>query len=606
MSLNFSIANVVYVKNLSADATENDLRRKFEECDEILGINFKKFPGKNQKYCQIEFRSSEGITKASRLNGELLLNVPMVVTVIEPVLQNQNISQMKSGNEQEHGENDKNKNGNSSETLSSVNNAINAQNNPNVKPVSLKTEEQTKEAHDAQINASAKQNRPYDFSKIVYLENIPENFNASHIDVLFKDVGHVVNKKIQFDEKKRAHAAFVEFETEEEAKNALNFNGLRVGGNEMLIKDAFSLMNGNDALKNNLPFLNNKDENMLNYKPTVSEKVEKVLALKEKLTAKLCAMYKPNILLMNNLIGTPNNPLLTSINMADQNTNANNALMNVSAIVNAIAKAKEEKEKGIERETIIQGITNLPKSTMDNINGKKKETEQDKTKDKVKNKSNKEKHSRDNHNEYETDSSSSYSSSTDKHKKRENKKSRSKTEKKTQRISSTKRSRHHSKNYSYDSSSSSRSRHSSSSNTNSSSISDSTSSSSSSYVSHGRRDRSSRKHSRKHSRRNRYYSRNRCSYERKRRKKGSRHKRFRSSSNDNSNSSYSSSYSSGASCYSERKKSRSNKSKSETPWWVRESQKMEMRQRLKEKRLREGKDYRGSDFLGRNKYRRRR
>ncbi|ETW53294.1 hypothetical protein PFUGPA_04921 [Plasmodium falciparum Palo Alto/Uganda] len=52
------------------------------------------FPGLNQKYCQIEFKTSEGITNASRLNGESLLNVPMVVSVIEPIINNTNLSEL--------------------------------------------------------------------------------------------------------------------------------------------------------------------------------------------------------------------------------------------------------------------------------------------------------------------------------------------------------------------------------------------------------------------------------------------------------------------------------------------------------------------------------
>ncbi|SBS95945.1 RNA binding protein [Plasmodium malariae] len=101
MSLNFSIANVVYVKNLSTDVTEKDIKEKFESCDEIISVTFKNFPGINQKYCQIEFKSSEGITKASRLNGEHLLNVPMVVTVIEPVIHSQSVTDNFNINETE-------------------------------------------------------------------------------------------------------------------------------------------------------------------------------------------------------------------------------------------------------------------------------------------------------------------------------------------------------------------------------------------------------------------------------------------------------------------------------------------------------------------------
>lgn len=607
MSLNFSIANVVYVKNLSADATESDVRQKFEDCDEILGISFKNFPGKNQKYCQIEFKSSEGITKASRLNGEPLLNVPMTVTVIEPVLHNHNVTQIKSGNEQDHGNTDKNKSGNISETLSNVSNALNVQSNQNVRPTTLTAEENQKGVSVAQNNANTKNSRLDEFSRIVYIENIPENFNASHIDVLFRDVGRVANRKIHFHEKKKAFAAFVEFETEEEAKNALNLNGLRVGGNEILIKDAFSLMNGNDLSKNNLPFFSSKNENILNYKPTVSEKVEKVLALKEKLTAKLCAMYKPNLLLMNNLIAPTNSSLLASINAADPNQNTNTALMNASALVNAIVKAKEEREK--EKKLILPGDRDTSVSKGIENGSREKKGEQDKTKDKIKDKSNKRKHSRDGHYDSESDSSNCDLSNTDKkYKKRKHKENKRKVEKRsTRNVSKRKKSRRYSPNYSDYSSRSSNSDSRSTSSTNSSNTSGSHNSSvirsNSSDFDNDKRGRSGR--------RSRRSSKDRYVRERKRRKKRNEHKRSRSYSDSNySSSGYGTSSDGGSSNVSRRSErggSKSIESKSDTPWWVRESRKMEIRQRMKEKRLRGGggRDYKRSDFWGRSKYRRR-
>ncbi|EAA22699.1 hypothetical protein [Plasmodium yoelii yoelii] len=213
MSLNFSIANVVYVKNLSANVSEEDIREKFKGCDEIISVVFKKFPGKDQKYCQVEFKTSKGITKASRLNGELLLNIPMYVTVIEPILQSQSFSETSNINEY-----DKNINNND------YNNSQ-YQNLQNFLGENQIISDQKKKLVDFQNELNEK-NKKFDvFSKIIYMENIPEKYTENDVVEFFKNVGKTTNYKFLYNEQINKHTVYVEFINEENAKAALNLNG---------------------------------------------------------------------------------------------------------------------------------------------------------------------------------------------------------------------------------------------------------------------------------------------------------------------------------------------------------------------------------------------
>ncbi|CRH01073.1 RNA-binding protein, putative [Plasmodium relictum] len=497
MSLNFSIANVVYVKNLSTDVSEKDIKEKFESCDEIISITFKNFPGKNQKYCQIEFKSSEGITKASRLNGELLLNVPMVVTVIEPISHNQNF------NEISNTENEKFLNNSDLRNIHVNNNIHNNIPNQNIQNILLQKQlvsEQKKGLVDFQNSLNAKNNKFDVFSKIVYMENIPENFDEEDIKKFFKNVGKTTNYKIQYNEHKKVHTAFVEFKNEEHAKAALNLNGFKVGKNEICIRDAYSLINEKDILKNNFSlYSNSKDDVNVANKQTVNEKVEKVLALKEKLTLKLCAMYKPNLLLVNNLVKT--NPFLLNANIEnDENKN--------------VEKCTDETKKEIINDS-------------NDIKLKKSDVPEDKSCEEEKKKKIKRKNSK-----------SKYSSSVSSGKSYSHKSSRSSSDDDSYRRSSKTSSR---------------------------------------------KKKIQKKHSskkrRKYKSRSRsyYYSKSnsRSSYKsEKMRYKKKKKKKYRNSSSSFSDSSYSS-----------RRKRR--ESSNYKPWWVKESEKMQMRQRMKEKQMRE-------------------
>ncbi|KJP88925.1 hypothetical protein AK88_01419 [Plasmodium fragile] len=574
MSLNFSIANVVYVKNLSTDVTEKDIKEKFESCDEIIGVVFKNFPGKNQKYCQIEFKSSEGITKASRLNGELLLNVPMVVTVIEPISHNTPFADPAIGNN----ETDKNLATSIDVRTGALVNSAAAQSVQyqalqNILLQQQLLSEQNKGLVDFQNTLNEKNNKFDVFSKIIYMENVPEHCSEDDIKALFKNVGTTTSYKLQYNEQKKVHTAFVEFANEEHAKAALHLNGTKIGANDIIIRDAFSLINERGHLKNNFPLYSNSTNVTSNKgevsdpppakKPlVVNEKVEKVLALRDKLSQKLIAMYNSSAVIVNNLgqvnpqvMGLPAEGLAgVAAGMAGMavgvTQGATCALIPGAAPHIDQAKAVGESNNG---SIIRTGETNLSedkqkadrkkKGTLEGENAEEGEEDKDVE--------------RDTNDEDETQN-----------KVRKGKKSRS------------------GKYSSSESSSSSRS------------SSYSSSSSRSSYRRHGSKTDSRRKHShRKHStstrKRKKYDSRSRSShrtrsndslssyeshkrssYRERESKIRKMRKRYHSSSVSHSNSSHSPTR--------RRKRSSSNK-----PWWVKESEKMEMRQRLKERQRRE-------------------
>ncbi|CAD2083675.1 RNA-binding protein, putative [Plasmodium vinckei brucechwatti] len=516
MSLNFSIANVVYVKNLSANVSEEDIREKFQECDEIISVVFKKFPGTNQKYCQIEFKTSEGITKSSRLNGELLLNLPMTVTVIEPILQSQTSSETANIIEYD-------KSGNNIDYTSSQ-----YQNLQNILLQNQAISDQKKRLVDFQNELNEK-NKKFDvFSKIIYMENIPEKYNESDVVEFFKHVGKTTSYKFQYNEQINMYTAYVEFINEENAKAALNLSGTKIEDKEIIIKDAYSILNQNDSsLKTQLSIYNNlnkklnSDQNIINKQSNVNEKVEKVLALKEKLALKLCAMYNPNLLLVNNLVQA-NQLLLT--NSLDSTSNNNN-----------INKEKEKNESDLA--TSQKGLKHGNKrSDEDTSDDERKKYIKKKRKKSTRYSSNsRSSHESEESDENKSDERSSKSGSSS------GSSSRSSSGGRKKNIDKRRNSRKRDK------------------------IKKRSSSSSSNYT---KSDSSSSYDSGKHTDRHKYRS--------------QRHKKKRRKT---SKGGYDSSDTYSDSSHSSKRKHR--KSSSDKPWWIQESEKMEMRKRMKEKYRRE-------------------
>ena len=78
--------NSVFIRNVSPLANKDSVMQIFNEIkDEILNVEFHKYPHSEQKFCQIYFKSSNGVTKSTSYNGSTLLGVPMSITVLPPV-----------------------------------------------------------------------------------------------------------------------------------------------------------------------------------------------------------------------------------------------------------------------------------------------------------------------------------------------------------------------------------------------------------------------------------------------------------------------------------------------------------------------------------------
>ncbi|KAL5368221.1 RRM domain containing protein [Cryptosporidium parvum] len=78
--------NCVFIRNLSPLANKKSVLNIFNELeDEIIDIEFHNYPESDQRFCQISFKSSNGVTKSIGFNGSTLLGVPMSITVLPPI-----------------------------------------------------------------------------------------------------------------------------------------------------------------------------------------------------------------------------------------------------------------------------------------------------------------------------------------------------------------------------------------------------------------------------------------------------------------------------------------------------------------------------------------
>ncbi|KAH8739121.1 RRM (2xRRMs) domaincontaining protein [Cryptosporidium ryanae] len=78
--------NCVFIRNLSPLANRDSVIEVFSDLrEEILSVEFHKYSNSEQKFCQICFKSSKGVTRSTAYNGSTLLGVPMSITVLPPV-----------------------------------------------------------------------------------------------------------------------------------------------------------------------------------------------------------------------------------------------------------------------------------------------------------------------------------------------------------------------------------------------------------------------------------------------------------------------------------------------------------------------------------------
>ncbi|KAF7456715.1 putative RNA-binding protein [Cryptosporidium felis] len=77
--------NCVFIRNLSPLANKESVLGIFEDLkDEILEVEFHRYPESDQRFCQISFKTSDGVTASMGFNGSTLLGVPMQITVLPP------------------------------------------------------------------------------------------------------------------------------------------------------------------------------------------------------------------------------------------------------------------------------------------------------------------------------------------------------------------------------------------------------------------------------------------------------------------------------------------------------------------------------------------
>jgi len=105
----FSMANSLYVRNLSPEINEQHMRDIFGGCEEIEKVIFKPYPNNSsQFYAQIDFASAKGITEGSKLSGTNIMGVACSCGVIDPVqlvqmpsVQNLELSEVEDAMKQE-------------------------------------------------------------------------------------------------------------------------------------------------------------------------------------------------------------------------------------------------------------------------------------------------------------------------------------------------------------------------------------------------------------------------------------------------------------------------------------------------------------------------
>jgi len=84
--LELYLKNTLFVRNLSVQVNEAVLREVFGECDEIVKVSFKPFPGsQSQFFAVLDFATSKGVAEGSKLSGSSILGVPCACSVIDPI-----------------------------------------------------------------------------------------------------------------------------------------------------------------------------------------------------------------------------------------------------------------------------------------------------------------------------------------------------------------------------------------------------------------------------------------------------------------------------------------------------------------------------------------
>ncbi|CAJ1426378.1 unnamed protein product [Effrenium voratum] len=74
----------LYVSNLSVTVTENTLREIFHSCGKLDQVIFRTYPGSLKWYAQLNFRTSEGVVEASKLEGTAICGCAIKCSAVDP------------------------------------------------------------------------------------------------------------------------------------------------------------------------------------------------------------------------------------------------------------------------------------------------------------------------------------------------------------------------------------------------------------------------------------------------------------------------------------------------------------------------------------------
>ena len=77
--------NSVYIRTVPAAATDASLKAFFGP--DVTGVKFETFPGSMARFVRVDFGSSNGLTEAILKKGQVLLGVPLDISVMHPVHQ---------------------------------------------------------------------------------------------------------------------------------------------------------------------------------------------------------------------------------------------------------------------------------------------------------------------------------------------------------------------------------------------------------------------------------------------------------------------------------------------------------------------------------------
>ncbi|KAK2195373.1 bifunctional RNA-binding domain superfamily/RNA recognition motif domain/Nucleotide-binding alpha-beta plait domain superfamily [Babesia duncani] len=242
MLLQYTFSNLIYVRNISPDVTEQTIRDFFKECDEIVSIDFKRFEHSSRRYCIIEFKTSAGITRASLLNGSLMQGCLLEISVTDPTI---NQDKQKDLESRQYG-------------------------------YRIGNSDVEDDSH----------------SRTIKVSNLPPSFDRIDVYTLFGNIGNIVSCTIETSDGIRF--ALVDFSSAFDANEALRLNGTTVSDHCLKIAKVVARQ-----LDMPMPMHAMNDNNPTGVNEPVrsavmNEKLAKVLEMRERIYRKISTRTQGN------------------------------------------------------------------------------------------------------------------------------------------------------------------------------------------------------------------------------------------------------------------------------------------------------------------------